>query len=137
MENDILLEKLGELEEDGVQYAHFFSHPAHPGYYGIMVRERTPEYIRTWLPYGPLREYTLELSLPVDDAEFRDYILATYPEQVEAKTLQKLCLIGDLSNPEKWVDGFKVWKQEQIRQSRASLLEQYPWVVTPEKKSSL
>lgn len=137
MNNEQLQEILQNLEEDGIQYAHFFSHPAHSGYYGIMVRERTPEYIRTWLPHGPLREYSLELSLAVDDASFKDYMLALYPDQIQVKDLHSLCRIENISNTQKWIDGFKAWKQEQIRLSRVKFLEQYPWEVTAEKKTSL
>lgn len=130
-----LEEKLQELEEDGLQYAHFFTHPAHPGYYGIMVRVRTPEYIRMWLPYGPLKDYSLQFSLPVDDADFLEYIMETYTDQVPVKTLQALCRIDNLENPEILLPDFLDWKLEQERQQREEALQQYPWQVTPERKA--
>jgi len=132
---EAIQEFLQELEEDGIQYAHFFSHPAHPGYYGVLIRERTPEYIRYWLPHGPLREYSLAFSLPVDDADFLEYMTEQYTDQKEVKVLQYLFRIDQVTNPERWIDGLKTWKQERIRQERASKLEQYPWEVTPQRNS--
>jgi hypothetical protein len=128
-------ELLPNLEEDGKHYAHFFTHNSYPGYYGVWVRERTPEYINMWMPESPLAGYNLAFSIEMPDTEFSEYMAEVYPEQIDVPFLKVLCLIEDVSDPQKWVTGFKQWKQEKIRLNRVKWLEQYPWVVsTPSKK---
>ncbi len=128
--NEILL----NLEEDGLQYAHFLTHPDYPGYYGIWVRERTPEYVKLWLPSGPLSAYSLAFSLEVSDISFYDYMAEIFPEQVEVNLLKVLYKIDDVSNSAKWSNNFRVWKQEKTRLERAKVLEQYPWVINAPSK---
>jgi hypothetical protein len=130
MQQDIT-EKLEALEEDGKQYAHFFTHAEKPGYYGVWIRERTPEYINVWLPHSPLAGYTLALSVEVSDASFCDYLSEIFTTQLEVKFLKKLYLIENFNKEQaqKWVLDFKNWKQEKIRMNRVKWLEQYPWVV--------
>ena len=129
-------ELLINLEEDGKCYAHFFAHPAHPGYYGIWVRERTPEYTRHWLPGGPLAGYTLVFSLEMPDTSFTDYMLETHTDHVEANFIKVLCRIDDICNSEQWLNGFKAWKQEKIRLERVQWLEQYRQVAYGFKKAT-
>ena len=123
-------EFLQNLEEDGKQYAHFFSHDLHPGYYGLLIRERTPEYIYYWLPQSPISGYFLAFSLEISDLSFEDYISEVYCEKLEAPYLRLLYKIDDISSREKWIGLFKTWKQEKIRLNRVKWLEQYPWVLS-------
>ncbi|MDB5282412.1 MAG: hypothetical protein JWO06_1487 [Bacteroidota bacterium] len=123
-------EFLENLDDDGKHYAHFFTHPEHPGYYGIWIRERTPEYIQHWLPVSPLAGFTLAFSFEMTDTGFRDYMLQVYTDHVPVNFLKTMCRIDDNSNPEQWINGFKAWKQESIRANRVKWLEQYPWVVS-------
>ena len=129
-------EILGDLDEDGKHYAHFFTHPVHPGYYGILVRERTPEYIRLWLPESSLSDFTLTFSFEMNDTDFRDYMLEIYTDQVEVAGLKKMCRIDDDSNPEQWMANFKAHKQEKILNNRVKWLEQYPWVISNQNSQS-
>ena len=126
-----ITEQLHNLEADGKQYAHFFSHPNHPGYYGIMIRERTPEYVSLWLPQGPLAGYQLELSIEMPDDTFCDYIAEMFPNQQPVHFLKTLYAIGNLNLDivNTWATNFKQWKQEKIRLNRVKWLEQYPWVM--------
>ncbi|MBL0310212.1 MAG: hypothetical protein IPP77_11205 [Bacteroidetes bacterium] len=130
MNREELQDMLQNLDEDGIQYAHFLGNHEHPGYFGVMVRERTPEYIKKWLPHDNLKDYSLALSIPVDDAEFLDYMLQTYTDQIDVPVLRKLCKLEGTSNPQKFVDGFHAWRQERIRVKREKFLSQYPWEVT-------
>jgi len=125
-----ITEKLEGLEQDGKQYAHFFSHPDHPGYYGLWIRERTPEYVSVWLPESPLAGYQLELSIEMPDDTFTDYISELFPEQKSVSFLKTLYSIEnlDLDLAKAWAVAFKVWKQEKIRLNRVKWLESYPWV---------
>ena len=118
-------EFLDNLEEDGKHYAHFFSHPNYPGYYGIWMRERTPEYMKHWLPYSSLKGYSLVLSIEMHDTTFCDYMLELYPEQVEVSHLKVLSRIDDLSKTQEWINGFKAWKQNRIGLERKEFLQQY------------
>jgi hypothetical protein len=124
-------ERLDSLDEDGKQYAHFFSHPDHPGYYGVWVRERTPEYVSVWLPESPMAGYKLELSIEMHDDTFCDYMAEMFPEQKSVHFLKTLYCMGSL-NPETvntWANiSFKQWRQEKIRINRVKWLSQYPWV---------
>jgi hypothetical protein len=123
-------EQLESLEQDGIQYAHFFSHPSQPGYYGILIREWTPEYVSLWLPLGPLAGYKLELSINMPDDTFCDYISQLFPQQKQVPVLKTLYAINDinLEIATAWAHTFKVWKQERILANRVKWLSQYPWV---------
>ena len=123
-------EQLESLEQDGIQYAHFLSHPDRPGYYGILIRERTPEYISLWLPGGPLAGYKLELSIEMPDDAFCDYIAELFPNQRYVRVLKTLYAMGEINLDlvHAWAYTFKIWKQEKIRLNRAKWLESYPWV---------
>ena len=123
-------EILDNLDDDGKHYAHFFTHPAYPGYFGVWVRERTPEYIQLWLPESPLAGFTLAFSFEMSDTGFRDYMLEVYTDHVEVNFLKKMCRIDDGSTPQQWIAGFKNHKQEKIRLNRVKWLEQYPWVIS-------
>ena len=125
-------EQLESLEEDGKQYAHFFAHPVHAGYYGVWVRERTPEYINMWLPHSPLAGYTLAFSVEMPDATFCDYITELYPEQLHVSFLKRLFKIEGLTDDKvhQLATDFRTWKQESIRLNRVKWLQQYPWLVT-------
>src|SRR5580658_3412180 len=90
-------EQLESLEKDGKQYAHFFTHPQNPGYYGVWVRERTPEYIKLWLPHSPLEGYKLALSVEMCDSGFCDYIAELFPDQLEVRFLKTLYRIDNLT----------------------------------------
>ena len=124
-------EFLQTLEEDGKLYAHFFTHPNYPGYYGVLVREMTPEYIYYWLPDSPISSFHQSFSLVVSDSDFLDYIEDMYKEQMPGpRYLKTLYKIDDVSHPEEWLCSFKTWKQENIRLNRVKWLEQYPWVLS-------
>jgi hypothetical protein len=124
-------EFLQTLEEDGKLWAHFFTHHNFPGYYGVLVREKTPEYIYYWLPDGPISSFELSFSMVVPDIDFMDYIEDMFPEQMKGpRYLKTLYKIDDVSHPEEWLVDFKTWKQESIRLSRTKWLEQYPWVLS-------
>ncbi len=125
-------EKLQNLEEDGKQYAHFFSNSNYPGYYGIWIRERTPEYVQLWLPHSPLAGYTLAFSIEMSDTTFCEYIAELFPEQLHVIFLKRLYLIEGLNqeNVHKLSHDFAVWNLEKIRLSRVKWLQQYPWLVS-------
>lgn len=127
-----ITEQLERLEEDGKQYAHFFAHPIYTGYYGIWIRERTPEYIRLWLPHSPLAGYTLVHSVEMPDATFCDYIAGLFPDHLNVSFLKKLYKIENLSQDKVFqlAHDFKTWKQESIRINRVKWLQQYPWLVS-------
>ena len=125
-----ITEQLESLEQDGIQYAHFFSHPDHPGFYGMLIREWTPEYVNLWLPTGALAGYKLELSIDMPDDTFCDYISELFPIQKSVRVLKTLYAIDDLdlNIATAWTHTFKVWKQERILANRVKWLSQYPWV---------
>ena len=125
-----ITEQLDGLEQDGKQYAHFFSSPDHPGYYGVWIRERTPEYVSVWLPESPMAGYKLELSIEMADDTFCDYISEMFPDQKSVHFLKTLYAIDNLNLEiaNAWVASFKTWKQEKIRMNRVKWLSQYPWV---------
>ena len=125
-----ITEQLESLEQDGIQYAHFFSHPDQPGYYGMLIREWTPEYVSLWLPSGPLAGYKLELSIDMPDDTFCDYISELFPNQKSVHVLRTLYAIEDLNVEiaKAWTHTFKAWKQEKILANRVKWLSQYPWV---------
>jgi hypothetical protein len=127
-----ITEKLQNLEEDGKQYAHFFCSPNHPGYYGIWIRERTPEYVKMWLPHSPLAGYTLAFSIEMHDATFCDYIAELYPEHLNVSFLKRLYLINGLTETgtQKLAHDFIAWNQEKTRLNRVKWLQQYPWLVS-------
>jgi len=125
-----ITEQLESLEQDGKQYAHFLSHPGKPGYYGVWIRESTPEYVALWLPHSPLAGYNLELSIEMPDDTFCDYISEMFPVQLPVHFLKTLYAIDEfnLGVVNTWAVNFKSWKQEKIRLNRVKWLESYPWV---------
>jgi len=125
-----ITEQLDALEQDGKQYAHFLSSPDHPGYYGLWIRARTPEYLSIWLPESPMAGYKLEFSVEMPDDTFSDYISEMYPEQKSVHFLKTLYAIDNvnLEIATAWTNSFKEWKQEKIRLNRVKWLSQYPWV---------
>jgi hypothetical protein len=120
-------ETLSSLKEDGILYAHFFINPAYPDYYGVWVKERTPEYITTWLPHSQISNYKLAFSVEMPDSSFFDYLKETYKDQIEVRYLKAIFKIGDLYDPQMLVKDFKEWKQEKIRLNRSKWLEQCLW----------
>lgn len=130
------IELLAGLEEDGKHYAHFLTNAKYPGYYGILIRERTPEFIHHWLPESDLKDYKLAFSFEMNDMEFRDYMLEQYTDQIPVKNLKAVCRIDNVNNPQQWIKDFKAYKQQSILNDRTRILEQYPWVTTPYKTQS-
>lgn len=127
-----ITEQLANLEEDGKQYAHFLTHPQKPGYYAVLVREKTPDYVQLWLQQSNISDYNLALSVEMPDGAFADYISELYPDQIEVRILKKLYHIENLDPKlaKHLAESFPAWKQEKIRLHRVKWLEQFPWVVS-------
>ena len=127
-------EQLTNLEQDGKQYAHFITYPQHAGYYAVLVRESTPEYMQLWLQQSTLTGSVLALSIEMPDAAFCDYLSDLFREQLEVRQLKKLYHIKnfDATLVNKLATDFPAWKQEKIRLNRVKWLQQYPWVVNTE-----
>ena len=98
------------------------------GYYNIWVRDDIDdqEYWRYFTNQQIAENYTHVLTLNIDDKEFERYMAVLYEEVYEGSFFPGFFRrIDDLSDPQKWVEGFPVWKQERERQRREDLLSEY------------